>query len=147
MGCNLKQIFDILNSENIQTSLSTMKRIGLYFTKTASTIRKIGSVHLKATMKRDNQQIKFAALNNKKKTLTNLAKKLKTSDRKTLSLRSIPKRIKENGITIAFNKFLDFFVLAFKIVVDSWKFNMLLLYILWDDWEIFMISGSNELLQ
>ena len=38
----------------------------------------------------------------------------------------------------AFNKFPDFFV------VDSWKFNMLLLYILWDDWPIFMISGSNE---
>ena len=27
----------------------------------------------------------------------------------------------------------------FKIVVDSWKFSMLLLYILWDDWPIFMI--------
>ena len=35
----------------------------------------------------------------------------------------------------------------FKIVVDSWKFTMLLLYILWDDWPIFMISGSNEHLQ
>ena len=40
-----------------------------------------------------------------------------------------------------------FFVQAFKIVVDSWKFPMLLLYILWDDWPIFMISGSNEQLQ
>ena len=28
----------------------------------------------------------------------------------------------------AFNKF--------KIVVDSWKFSILLLYILWDDWPI-----------
>ena len=36
---------------------------------------------------------------------------------------------------------------AFKIVVDFWKFSMLLLYILWDDWPIFMISGSNEQLQ
>ena len=43
----------------------------------------------------------------------------------------------------AFNKFPDFFVQAFKIVVDSWKFSMLLLYILWDDWPILMISGSN----
>ena len=33
------------------------------------------------------------------------------------------------------------------VVVDSWKFNMLLLYILWDDWPIFMISASNEQLQ
>ena len=47
----------------------------------------------------------------------------------------------------AFNKFSDFFVQAFKIVVDSRKLNMLLLYILWDDWPIFMISGWNEQLQ
>ena len=43
--------------------------------------------------------------------------------------------------------FQTFFVQAFKILVDSWKFTMLLLYILWDDWIIFMISGSNEQLQ
>ena len=47
----------------------------------------------------------------------------------------------------AFNKFPDFFVQAFKIVTDFWKFSMFLLYILWDDWQIFMISGSNEQLQ
>ena len=47
----------------------------------------------------------------------------------------------------AFNKFPDFFVQAFKIVIDSWKFSMLLLYIFGDDWQIFMISGSNEQLQ
>ena len=35
-------------------------------------------------------------------------------------------------------------MLGFRIVVDSWKFTMLLLYILWDDWPIFMVSGSNE---
>ena len=46
-----------------------------------------------------------------------------------------------------FNKFPDFFVQAFNIVIDSWKFNMLLLSILWDDWPIFMISHSNEQLQ
>ena len=44
-------------------------------------------------------------------------------------------------------KFPDLFVPAFKIVVHSWQFSMLLLYILWDDWPIFMISGSNEQLQ
>ena len=44
----------------------------------------------------------------------------------------------------AFNKFPDIFVQAFKIVIDSWKFTMLLLYILWDDWLILMISGSNQ---
>ena len=43
--------------------------------------------------------------------------------------------------------FQTFFVQAFKIVIDSWKFTMLLLYILWDDWLIFMISGSKEQLQ
>ena len=40
--------------------------------------------------------------------------------------------------------FQAIFVQAFKIVVDSWKFIMLLLYIFWDDWPIFMISGSKE---
>ena len=47
----------------------------------------------------------------------------------------------------AFNKFPDFFVQTFKIVVDTWKFSVLLLYILWDDWPTFMISGSNQQLQ
>ena len=47
----------------------------------------------------------------------------------------------------SFNKFPDFFVQAFKIIVDSWKFIILLLYIFWDDWLIFMISGLNEHLQ
>ena len=36
--------------------------------------------------------------------------------------------------------FQTFFVWAFKIVVDTWKFSMLFLYIVWDDWPIFMIS-------
>ena len=40
-----------------------------------------------------------------------------------------------------------FFVQAFRIVVDSWKVSTLWLYILWDDWPSFMISGSNEQLQ
>ena len=40
-----------------------------------------------------------------------------------------------------------FFVQGFKIVVDTWKFRMLLLYILWDDWLIVMISGSNQQLE
>ena len=48
------------------------------------------------------------------------------------------------GHTISFQ---TFFVWAFKIGVDSWKFSKLLLYIFWDDWPIFMISGSNEQLQ
>ena len=47
-------------------------------------------------------------------------------------------------ITWCIQCFQAFFVQAFKIVVDSWKFSMLLLYILSDDWPIFMISGSNK---
>ena len=43
--------------------------------------------------------------------------------------------------------FQTFFVWAFKIVVDSWTFTVLLLYILWDDWPILRISDSNEQLQ
>ena len=48
---------------------------------------------------------------------------------------------------IAIHLMILFFVQAFKIVEDSWKFSMLLLYILWDDGPVFMISGSNEQLQ
>ena len=55
--------------------------------------------------------------------------------------------IERTHICGAFNKFPDYFVHAFRIVIDSWKFTMLLLYILWDDWPILMISGSNEQLQ
>ena len=43
--------------------------------------------------------------------------------------------------------FQTIFVQAFKIVINSWKFSMLLIYILWDDWPIFMISRSNQQLQ
>ena len=43
--------------------------------------------------------------------------------------------------------FQTLFVQAFKFTVDSWKSCMILIYILWDDWTIFMISGSNEQLQ
>ena len=43
--------------------------------------------------------------------------------------------------------FQTFFVWAFKVVVNSWKFSILLLYILWEDWPICMISPSNEQLQ
>ena len=42
----------------------------------------------------------------------------------------------------AFNKFPDFFVQAFKIVVDSWKFTMLLLYILWDNFYDFRFKWT-----
>ena len=61
----------------------------------------------------------------------------------------LPARYDDDDIYIcgAFNKFPDFFEQAFKIVLDSWKFSMLLLYILWEDSPIFMISASNEQLQ
>ena len=42
--------------------------------------------------------------------------------------------------------FQTFIVQASRIVVDTWKFSMLLLYILWDDWPI-IISCSREQLQ
>ena len=43
--------------------------------------------------------------------------------------------------------FRNFFVQAFKVGIDSGKFSMLFLYILWDDWQIFMISALNKQLQ
>ena len=46
-----------------------------------------------------------------------------------------------------FNKLPDFFFCMSKIDVDSWKFSVLLRYILWDDRPFFMISVSNQQLQ
>ena len=46
--------------------------------------------------------------------------------------------------SISFHTFL---VHAFEIVVDSWKFTISLLYSLWHDRPIFMISASKEQLQ
>ena len=63
-----------------------------------------------------------------------------------ISKKQLYKNISMN-VRGAFNKFPDFFVQAFKIVMDSWKLNILLLYILWNDWTFFMISASNEQLQ
>ena len=40
--------------------------------------------------------------------------------------------------------FQTIFIKAFKIVVRSWKFSILLLYIVLDDWPIFIFSGSKE---
>ena len=48
---------------------------------------------------------------------------------------------------VVYSMFPEFCVQAFKIVGDPWKFSILLLYILWDDWPIFMSSGSKEQLQ
>ena len=55
--------------------------------------------------------------------------------------------LKSNWANSHFNKFPDFFVRAFKNVVDSWTFRISLPYMLWDDWSICMISASNEQLQ
>ena len=52
-----------------------------------------------------------------------------------------------SNIRGASKKFPDLFVQEYKLVVDPWKFSMLLLYMLWDDWSIYMISGSNQQLK
>ena len=52
--------------------------------------------------------------------------------------------ISECSIRGIFNKFPEFFVQAFKFGVDSWKFSMLSLYTVWDNWLIFMIPDSKE---
>ena len=43
--------------------------------------------------------------------------------------------------------FQTYIVQAFKIVLHSWEFSMLFLYILWDHWPIFIIPGWNQQLQ
>ena len=45
--------------------------------------------------------------------------------------------------SISYQIFLE----AIKVVLDSSKSSMLLLYILWDNWPIFMISSSYEQLR
>ena len=55
--------------------------------------------------------------------------------------------IEKIDIRCTFYKFPEFFYMHLMLFVDSWKFSMLLLYILWDDGPIFMISGSKEQLQ
>ena len=55
--------------------------------------------------------------------------------------------MKSQEIRGKFNKFPDILVQAFKFITDSWKSSMLLLYILRDDSQFFMIWGSNEQLQ
>ena len=58
------------------------------------------------------------------------------------------KKIETDIVHGPLNKFQDiFFVQAFKIVIDSWKFTMLSLDILWDDWSMFMILDSYEQLR
>ena len=69
-------IFNTLNSEQVQTSFSAEKGTSLYFAKIGSTTRKIGSVYPKPA--RNYEQIKFTIIRDKNKTLTNLAKEIKT---------------------------------------------------------------------
>ena len=57
------------------------------------------------------------------------------------------KSLRRSNYVVPSISFQPFFVQAFKIVVDSWKFSMLLLYTWWDDWPILMIFDSNEHLQ
>ena len=64
-----------------------------------------------------------------------------------LVMKKIYTRTKDSCSVNYITSFKTFFVQAFKLVAVSWKFSMLLLYILWDDWPIFMISASNEQLQ
>ena len=90
----LKWMQNILNSENVLTSLLTLKKIGLHFAKK----EKKRTGRRKATTKRDDRWIKFAARRDKKEIQTNLAKEIKISDRKTLSRKTITRKLKENGI-------------------------------------------------
>ena len=56
-----------------------------------------------------------------------LVRMTQVKNKKHMNRYSSPKYIR-----CAFNKFPDLFVQTFKILVDSWKFSMLLLHIWWD---------------
>ena len=75
-----------------------------------------------------------------------LQKRKLTNIWKSSNKRKRKKKSKKEYVVKSIN-FQTFFLHGFKIVIDSGKFSMLLLYILWDDRPIFMISGSNEQLQ
>ena len=69
--------------------------------------------------------------------------RFQSMDKTKESTDSVPKReLCQLFWKMEITEIWDFFVQAFRIVVDSWKFSMLLLYILWDDWPIFMISNQ-----
>ena len=69
---------------------------------------------------------------------------MEPSGRPGLQLQSLLVYIyRYQNIRGTFNRFPDFFLQAFKIVVDSWKFSTLLLFF-WDGSPNFISSGSNE---
>ena len=71
-----KQNIDILNSENVKGSLSTVKRIGQHSTKTGSSTRKIDSGCPKFTMKKKEPTNNIGC--SERENLRNLAKEFKT---------------------------------------------------------------------
>ena len=72
-----KQIFDILNDENVHISLSTEENWSTFRQKQFYH-KKNGFTHPKAIRK-------FASLKDRKKTQTNFDKEVKTSDERTVS--------------------------------------------------------------
>ena len=138
-----KQHKDQQNNDNEKTKRRRKAIVLIFLARTTEiSHKKTWTLLGKGNLKRETESLLIATQNNIIRTNYVKEKIHKTQQNSKCSL------CRDRHETIvhirgAFKRFPDFFVQAFKIVVDSWQFSMLLLYILWDDWPIFMISGSN----
>ena len=62
-----KDILNHLQKENVETSLSTVKRIGLSYETKGFASRKPGSGHPRLSTVKDNHRLKIAVLKDRKK--------------------------------------------------------------------------------
>ena len=91
-----KNIYFLLKKENVKTSLSAVKQIGLRFESEGLVKRKPGSGCPRDSTVRDDYRLKMAVLRDWKKTFVDHAKQFKTVNRNSLSRTTIS-RIKEMG--------------------------------------------------
>ena len=160
---NMTEGIELPNQDKIRTprekrNVQILWNIGGGQHQTSGDERKIKKEYLRRTRKLLETKLycrnlilrKTIVKVDKKRTSTNGPVNKKTNDdafvfapqgwrRQTVCLKKKMKMTYE-VITISFQ---TFFVWVFKIVVDSWKFSILLLYILWDDRPIFMIQMNS----
>ena len=72
-----KEIFALLNKENIKNSLSTVKRIGLKYER-GSIGRKSESWRLRASTSNDDHRLKLTVLKERKTNFDKMSKEFKT---------------------------------------------------------------------
>ena len=91
------EIYKPLKAEEIPISLSAMKRIGQCFETTGNIVRKKGSGMPKASSCRDDHLLKYKVLKDRKRRQQKLSAEFKISENKTLSRRTITRRLCNAG--------------------------------------------------